>query len=196
MGRFILISFGFMAWAFYEMSGGADFDPIAHRTATVQARMEASGQPAPWEIAEAETPEAEPEVTRASLNLSTLDEVLTEDTAQPDAPSIQPAQAGVIKASLNTSQSNETSIVLPSLIEKTPQPASVTVDDAPADICAVSGNIVNVRGGPGTSYSVVNQLDRGDEVEILQDPGNGWVELRPVAGGEAGWMADFLLTGG
>jgi len=30
----------------------------------------------------------------------------------------------------------------------------------------------------------------------LQDPGNGWVKLRPLDGGPEGWMAEFLLTSG
>ncbi|MEO1555213.1 MAG: SH3 domain-containing protein, partial [Pseudomonadota bacterium] len=61
---------------------------------------------------------------------------------------------------------------------------------------SVSGNSVNVRGGPGTNFSVVNRMVRGDKVEILQDPGQGWVQLRPVGGGPVGWMADFLLSDG
>ena len=64
------------------------------------------------------------------------------------------------------------------------------------DIRAVSGDRVNVRDGPGTNYSVVNQLVRGDKVEVLQDAGDGWVKLRPVDGGPVGWIASFLLTEG
>ncbi|WP_246253559.1 SH3 domain-containing protein [Sulfitobacter maritimus] len=33
MKRFIFLTFGFMGWAFYEMSGGASFDPAGQRTA-------------------------------------------------------------------------------------------------------------------------------------------------------------------
>jgi uncharacterized protein YgiM (DUF1202 family) len=55
---------------------------------------------------------------------------------------------------------------------------------------------VNVRGGPGTDFGIVTRLVRGDEVEILEDNGDGWVRLRLLGGGTEGWMADFLLTDG
>ena len=35
MWRFILVSFAFLGWAFYELSGGADYAPIAN---SIQAR--------------------------------------------------------------------------------------------------------------------------------------------------------------
>ena len=33
MKRFVLLSFGFLGWAFYEMSGGADFESASDRVA-------------------------------------------------------------------------------------------------------------------------------------------------------------------
>jgi uncharacterized protein YgiM (DUF1202 family) len=51
-----------------------------------------------------------------------------------------------------------------------------------------------MRNGPGQSFDVVGKLGNGERVEILQDPGDGWVKLRVVEGGRVGWMADFLLT--
>ena len=78
-----------------------------------------------------------------------------------------------------------------------PNAAQPVVSGASAsDVRNVTGRSVNVRGGPGTNYSVVNRLVRGDQVEVLEDPGDGWVRLRPVGGGPVGWMADFLLSEG
>ena len=37
MKRFIFLTFGFMGWAFYEMSGGADFVPAGSQTASAEA---------------------------------------------------------------------------------------------------------------------------------------------------------------
>jgi uncharacterized protein YgiM (DUF1202 family) len=68
------------------------------------------------------------------------------------------------------------------------------VSEVGLDIRTVSGNRVNVRGGPSTNFSVVSKLIRGDAVEILEDNGNGWVKMRSVLTGEEGWMADFLLS--
>ena len=92
--------------------------------------------------------------------------------------------------------------ILPSLVDNqivvTPLDVSDEVITLPAgsDIRAVSGDRVNLREGPGTNYSVIDQLVRGDKVEVLQDEGEGWVKLRPVGGGTIGWMASFLLTDG
>jgi uncharacterized protein YgiM (DUF1202 family) len=51
-----------------------------------------------------------------------------------------------------------------------------------------------MRNGPGTSYSVVDRLQRGDTVEVLAEPGNGWLKLRVAESGQVGWMADFLVS--
>ncbi|UYV36435.1 SH3 domain-containing protein [Rhodobacteraceae bacterium D3-12] len=51
-----------------------------------------------------------------------------------------------------------------------------------------------MRSGPGKEHSVVGKLTRGTEVEVTQDNGTGWVQLRVVDTGEEGWMADFLLV--
>ena len=36
MYKFILVTFGFLTWGFYEMSGGADFEPASARLAAQQ----------------------------------------------------------------------------------------------------------------------------------------------------------------
>ena len=53
---------------------------------------------------------------------------------------------------------------------------------------------VNMRQGPGQNFDIVAKLTSGEKVEILQDPGDGWVKLRVSKNGNEGWMADFLLT--
>ena len=51
-----------------------------------------------------------------------------------------------------------------------------------------------MRNGPGTSYSVVATLSRDTEVEVLRDPGQGWVKLQVVDSGRIGWMSARLLS--
>ncbi|MEM8732017.1 MAG: SH3 domain-containing protein [Pseudomonadota bacterium] len=78
-----------------------------------------------------------------------------------------------------------------------PNPEAAPVEDfiAPQrDVRMVNGNRVNMRNGPGTSYSILARLNRDARVEVLADPGDGWVKLRPLNGGPTGWMADYLLT--
>lgn len=201
--RFILISFAFLAFVFYEMSGGADFDAEQLRQSRVDAPLEGQN-PAQGQTEVASAPRITPEnVTRVSLNLTSVNDVLrpTNLRTQParETPPIQ--QEGAVSE-------EDPVIILPSLIVDrsaiTPvdfsdnaevQQVAATVSGE-FDIRAVSARSVNVRGGPGTSFSVVNRMVQGDKVEILQDPGNGWVQLRPAGGGPVGWMADFLLSDG
>lgn len=35
---------------------------------------------------------------------------------------------------------------------------------------------------------------RGVEVEVLDDNGDGWIEMRSLDGVTFGWMAEFLLS--
>ena len=51
-----------------------------------------------------------------------------------------------------------------------------------------------MRNGPGTDYSIVDRLSRGNEVEVIAAPGNGWLKLRVSESGRIGWMADFLVS--
>jgi len=71
--------------------------------------------------------------------------------------------------------------------------ATLLIKPEPADIRAVRGSRVNMRGGPGTSYAVLGTLIRGEEVRVLKEPGNGWVKLKVVDTGRIGWMSAKLL---
>mmetsp|Transcript_28995 Transcript_28995/g.55613 ORF Transcript_28995/g.55613 Transcript_28995/m.55613 type:complete len:187 (+) Transcript_28995:148-708(+) len=186
------------------MSGGSDFDPEATRLARIDVPVLVEEEKLDTVLAEAE-PVLPENVTRVALNLSTVQDVVRPaPTLRTEvAPTRAVVEETIVEDPATAAVSEEEpTIILPSLLGDavviTPVDFS---DDSPvtplgAEIRAVSGNSVNVRGGPGTNYSVVNRLVRGDEVEVLQDPGNGWVKLRPVTGGPIGWMADFLLSEG
>ncbi|MEL6467694.1 MAG: SH3 domain-containing protein [Pseudomonadota bacterium] len=204
MTRFIIVIFGFLAFAFYELSGGADFDATETRMARIEIPTVVEETPlAPLAVSKA-TPELPENVSRVSLNLTSVNDVLrpqrtVRTTAARERPAVveEDAEAAVSE--------DEPTIILPSLIVDaaviTPvdfdaPEAEEVIQEGVRDVRAVAARSVNVRGGPGTNYSVVNQLTRGAEVEVLQDPGNGWVRLRPLDGGPVGWMADFLLSEG
>lgn len=213
VNKFILISFGFMGWAFYEMSGGDQFEPASVRMAHLMPKPEPIAE-APVQQATVVQPETETafvdtdppvndEVTRVALNLTELEETLsdTDSTEQTSAvlqPSTTEEDTGVPRNAGSISQSADTPAIIPSLIAPAAETTQVAVASVGGfdDIRTVSGNRVNVRGGPGTDFGIVNRLVRGDDVEILEDNGNGWVRMRPIGGGAEGWMADFLLTGG
>ncbi|WP_415921385.1 SH3 domain-containing protein [Tateyamaria sp. SN6-1] len=208
MTRFIIISFAFLAFAFYELSGGADFDAEETRLARIDPPSDVQETVIETTVADAsvaapiETPLPE-DVTRVALNLESVEDVLRPAPTLRTKPAVQRASATPDDAV----SEEEPTIILPSLLvdrpvitpvdfnaDTTTETAGVTGDTR--QLRSVTGRSVNVRGGPGTDYSVVNRLVRGDQVEILQDPGNGWVKLRPVSGGTVGWMADFLLSEG
>lgn len=58
---------------------------------------------------------------------------------------------------------------------------------------AVATGAVNVRTGPGTQYGVLNQLQRGQPVDVRQCSA-GWCYV--VAAGPDGWVSARYLSGG
>ena len=207
--RFVILSCLFLAVAFYQLSGGADFDPKATLASRIDGPL-----PEPVEI-DAETPE---EIARVSLELTSMQEILsqrarrrlpnavqarqvlrptddTSDVAELEPDVIVPvnfSEAAVIApVKFGTAVDNE-----PVVTEAAAASTPLAIEVSNAILRSVSGSRVNVRGGPGTDFNVVASLSRGDQVEVINDPGNGWVQMRPVSGGPTGWMADFLLTDG
>ena len=207
MTRFIVITFAFLAFAFYEMSGGSDFDAEETRLSRIDAPAPVTSKSLDTDVADASvaTPRSgttEETVTRVALNLETVNDVLRPEPTLRTQPAVQRAAATPDDAV----SEEEPTIILPSLLVDRPVITPVDFNDdgtvqsaavaATRETRQVTGRSVNVRGGPGTDYGIVDRLVKGDTVEILQDPGNGWVKLRPVNGGTIGWMADFLLSEG
>ncbi|MGR3760759.1 SH3 domain-containing protein [Roseobacteraceae bacterium NS-SX3] len=225
MPRYILVSFAFLGWTFYEMSGGSDFVPPA--------------QPAPDQVAEAGTATAAPrpaetvsrsgaasvplEVTAASL---VTRPVIQPAEAAPAPGSTRPAAnpnlraqialsrieaAGSVIASADTVFSDEpaatvqlasaTGGLAPALAAAEPEaeiPAAAPAEEAgtepAADLRYVRGSRVNMRMGPGTAYPVIARVVSGDEVEVFEDSGTGWLRLRVVEKGRVGWIAASLIS--
>ena len=204
--RFIAISFLFLGFAFFHLSGGSDFDPVATRMSRIEAPENVQNAEAQQQedVVVADVPEV---VTRVSLDLVKLEDVVRTSSALQTVPARvvlreeEPVEEAIVE------QVAAPTFELPSLIEGA-TPATVTPVDFSADpvterqvasnedIRSVTGNRVNVRGGPGKNFDVVNRMVRGDKVVILEDPGNGWVRLQSVQNGAQGWMADFLLSDG
>ena len=193
MVKFIAIAFGFLGLAFYELSGGSDFDGEALRQSRVEVGTVKQGLP---KIADAAkdigSDDAEFEVSRAALNLVSEEKskiiasVVT--LAQPEKIEATPASlvVDVVEEPLGE-------LILPSLIVE-PEAFEVITSTSIQDVRIVSGDRVNVRSGPSTDYEVVGRLTRGVEVEVLDDNGDGWIEMRSLDGVTFGWMADFLLS--
>ena len=51
---------------------------------------------------------------------------------------------------------------------------------------------LNVRGGPGTQYGVVDTLNEGESVDVLTCTGEGWCEIEHS--GPDGWVSANYLS--
>ena len=56
----------------------------------------------------------------------------------------------------------------------------------------VTADVLNVRSGSSTSYSVVGKLNKGEEVEILSS-NNGWYEVK-YDNNKTGWSCDDYIV--
>lgn len=63
------------------------------------------------------------------------------------------------------------------------------------DLRQITGNRVNMRTGPGTSYGITAQVTRGTEVEVLDGLSTGWLQLRIRESQQIGWVAASLVSG-
>lgn len=182
MGKIIIVSFAFMAFAFYELSGGESFVPLAEEKRAKIAQLQAEQDAI--KLAEKEKREAEREkrLLAAAATPAVQTQVIQASQITNAEPATDPL-ANVITAALEADKAEE--II-----------AEASLEEAPAaiDTREVTSARVNMRNGPGRNFSVVSKLSAGDRVEILQDPGDGWVKLKVVENGRIGWMADFLLT--
>ncbi|OJI95051.1 SH3 domain-containing protein [Planktotalea frisia] len=174
MGKIIVITFAFMAFAFYELSGGCEFVAIADEKRAALAIEQAEEQRLIAQTkAERLKTQPEAQVVLASATVSTSGTVVQENAAT--TPLVEEEKIEAV---------TEVAAVLETVVEEEPA----------ADMRKVTAARVNMRQGPGQNFSVVAKLNNGDEVEILQDPGDGWVKLKVMDSGRIGWMADFLLT--
>lgn len=176
MSKFIIGTFLILGWTFYEMSGGADFEP-EQRTAAVAEPVQVDTTPVVQErVAEAVAEPEAVQVTRASsLSLASL--TIDEPTADAVADETAVQDAVAVAAAP----------VTPEVEIETP---------APLDLRAVAGNRVNMRDGPGTNFGVIDTLPRGTEAEVLEVNLSGWARIRITETDQEGWMAERLLTEG
>ncbi|MBS4194792.1 N-acetylmuramoyl-L-alanine amidase [Lederbergia citri] len=61
---------------------------------------------------------------------------------------------------------------------------------ADSDTIVITGEIVNVREKPGTTYSIITQIRKGETYEIKNEK-DGWYEIK-LPSGKKGWVANWL----
>ncbi len=175
----------------------------------VQASVTREPEPAPprpVETAETRAPAtgSVPEAPAApgsdALALSLLGS-LSEDAALPtlETPSsVRDASVGADTLAL-ISLSEGTAVAqielpadAPANPEAEPVVASASVPGEEPSLLYVTGSRVNVREGPSTAFGVVSSLAFGDAVELIEETGTGWAEIR-IADGSTGFMARRFL---
>jgi len=200
MWRLIVITFGFLGIAFYQLSGGADYAPSegSRQHAALTAAQ-------PVAVTEAATispaKPATPPQNRAKIVLASAED----DVAKSDAGKrlrLTLNSESTPKADLSDTTGVTTVVADPAKIERlvaaaatsvhTAEPSSETLTSQ--DVRVVKSARVNMRSGPGKEFEVLGKLTRGTEVAVLRDDGDGWVKLRVIDSGTVGWMADFLLV--
>ncbi|MFX4262085.1 N-acetylmuramoyl-L-alanine amidase [Pelotomaculum propionicicum] len=67
-----------------------------------------------------------------------------------------------------------------------------SANSAFADTAVVSTDILNIRAGPGTGYSVITQAGAGDRLSVLEKSGD-WYCVS-LATGQKGWLAGWLVS--
>ncbi len=74
------------------------------------------------------------------------------------------------------------------------QATPVSAPATPDDIRRVLAQAINVRSGPSTGDAVLDRLRSGEEVLVVADAGDGWVQIRIEGDGIEGYVAARLLS--
>ena len=197
MGKFMISTFLILGWAFYEMSGGADFVPQSREMAV--AETEAT-QPEVTRAATADMVMISLPVTRSADRTPGSAEILPA-SVQVEAPevteAVAPAEAPAPQVELAAAPATEANVNAASSDAVFAVVEAVAADSATGtDLRLVAGSWVNMRSGPSTSFGVIDTLPEGTEAEVLEISDNGWARIRITTSGTEGWMAERLLTDG
>lgn len=69
-----------------------------------------------------------------------------------------------------------------------------TASEEDGDLWYVTGNRVNLRGGPSTSDAVVGQVVLGQAAEVLEETADGWFRIRTRDGADTGYIFGQFLS--
>lgn len=180
MNKYILVAFAFIGIGFYELSGGSDFVP-----GDTSLVVFADPRPA------APSVRSEPTIVARADNAAS---VLTD--IAPARALVTPVQgaAGRSPTQVSLTAAIDTETPVARSPETVANVASLPEPSTEPDLRFIDGDLVNMRGGPGTDYAVIGKLYRNDLVEIIEDEGNGWLHLRDTLSGDEGWIAEWLVT--
>jgi hypothetical protein len=218
MWRFIVMTFAFLGWSFYTISGGADYQPREGSRQAVAAQKRTQQDRAQEAIIQAaqSTRPAGDSVTRAAAEtantqadhilLASADgrfDMVTRGAA--DMADLGQRLAGNDKTLANGLQPmtaidhriENISLAAPAAFEQAAGYAMAsTAPAAPElrDLRRITGNSVNMRAGPGTKFGVLQRMSRNTEVEVLETMDTGWTRLRVIESNRVGWVSSKLVS--
>ncbi|OZB17939.1 MAG: hypothetical protein B7X55_05565 [Rhodobacterales bacterium 34-62-10] len=220
MWRLIIITFAFLGWSFYTLSGGADYQPregsrqaeaLKARTAAESRVAQTPANSAPANLTPANLTPANAALNNPSLagpltatrNLIDLTDVpaVTAALDRPAAPLSQnPDIARDQQAGYDDKRIANISLAEPAAFAQAAGMIPVSAEAGPTpqqdlrDLRRITGNSVNMRTGPGTSFGILTRVTRDTEVEVLEVFENGWLRLRVVDSSRVGWVSSRLVS--
>lgn len=210
LNRFIVISFLIMGFGYYELSGGAGFEPEVRPIATLdeataqQDALPAAADPVPAQVVAVQPVPNDPvEVVADQAGVEPTDLAAATNEVGAELPVFrslsEPAGAAVLTG-IPARAPSETPSETPS--DPTLVPVSTTEPaelpeletDAGGDVRWVDASGLNVRSGPSTGSSVLTSLERSEFVLVIREQTDGWALVRVEGDGTEGWVASRFLA--
>lgn len=189
MLRLVVPSFLVLGFAFYQLSGGRDFEPpVVEEIVQKQAVISMDVMPIDVTPADARVTEIAAQAKRDLFGAVPESEAIPARMVLSEKPTLwsastQDAQGDVKIATLTN----------PDSFALTAETVALSMQADSADIRYVNGSRVNMRNGPGTHHNVLDKLTRDTQVELLNESVGSWVKLRVVETNRVGWMSASLL---
>ena len=169
MYKFMISTSLLFAWAFFELSGGFDFEPGCRSCdATENIAKNTQSEPSNQQLA-------------ANFPVNTYDYV--------------PFQEPIIEAAkpVVTAQAAPASSMFVQAAYSTDDTTGEQPRKPRQDLRVVTGDWVNIRDGAGTSFVVMDTVPHGTETELLDTRGD-WAKVRLLESNEIGWIASWLIS--
>lgn len=203
MRLFIPFCFVLLAVLYWWVSGGPGFVPEAgpRQTASAgSAGVAATDGPASASdvaVTRAESPTSDLVAPPPEPAALTLEPVTDAAAAESRAAALEPMGGPEGLPATPVAPDEALAALAPSLAS----PPAAAPDAAPAPLVEaaapagsrreVSGDRVNLREGPGTTFDVVGRLARGEVAEVIERR-DGWARVR--VGANEGWMSERFLA--
>jgi len=179
MWKYLFLCFVMLGWAFFELSGGQDFEPALATSVSEVVAPSDDAEPIDRSF-------DREDVARAATNA--LRSIEFDDHTEAAAPVNVVTDAALWKVSADT----ETSAIIENILDDVVPVVAVNI---PSDenLYTVSVNRANKRKGSSKRNGVVAKLERGTAVQLLLGQSGSWVKLRVVETNRVGWIFKKLL---